>query len=1254
MYRFLIRVFSLCLLTLLGASAGLCQNATTSLRGVVTDPTGAVVPGASISLLNKAAGQKLATTSQGSGDYQLLQIAPATYTITVTAPGFGSQTKTAELLVNQPATINFALTLQSTVEVVDVTGGAQTMNTSDASIGNSTNNATIQAMPSATRNIPDLLSLNPGVFFIPIPEGSDPSMQDSRSGSVNGTRSDQSNVTLDGLDDNDQIRGLAFTGVLRATQDSTEEFRVTTSNGNADAGRSAGAQVSLITKSGTNSFHGALYEYHRPTFTVANDFFLKNTQRDTGVANRPAKLIRNIFGGDLGGPIIKNKLFFFGNYEGQRQAESATVQRTAPTALYQQGILQYADANGGVSQLTPEQFTAMDSAPKTGCAVCGTAAYPAGPGPNPNTLAFLNSMPAANGTALGDGLNTGSYTFASTHPITLNTTIVKLDWTPSERHHVFVRGNLQKDTTGGLEQFPGQGPSSNLIDNSKGISAGDTWTVSPTLVNDLRYGYIRQGYAQSGVGKGDYVSFRFLDTPTAQTRSSIVSVPVNNIIDNLNWTKGKHTIEVGGNWRLVHQNLSTDENSYNSASTNTYWLSNNGNPTSPTYVGAPDVDSGFLNSYQIAYSNLVGTVPSVTNAYNYNVSSPTTGTLLAEGAPVSRSYKANEYEYFIQDSWRALPNLTLTFGLRHTILQTPWEVHGQQVQPTIDTDAWYKKREAAATAGSVYEEELQFAPSGPYYGKPGYWPKSKNNFAPRFAVAYAPNSKTSIRAGAGLYYAHYGQGLINSYSKRGSFGLSTTVTSKSATLTDATSPRFTDRNTLPFTNGAGPQTTAFPYQYPDAGAIEPGLDNKIKTPYSEAFDLSFQRELKGGFTIEVAYVGNLGRHLLQTLDLAEPTNYVDPQGGGDYFTAGTQLSKLVDQNAQDSTASVPAIPYFEHVFPFMANFDHPGESATQAIYSNEWAPTRAGAGVTTALTDIDYACQNDPADSPYPCPAGYQSKFWQQQFLSLYSLASIGMSYYNAGQVTLRHPMSHGFQADVSYTFSKSIDMGSDAERTSEFVAGVASPASFIINTWQPYLNRAPSDFDTRHLLTVDYLYALPVGRGQRLLGNTNHLVDAVVGGWQFSGILRATSGLPFGVFEPGWTTNWEIESYGVVTDKHAARVRRHFDSSGNPQFFDNPDAINSGVTTGGPIRLPYPGETGQRNYFRGDGYFDVDSGLSKAWSLSEYGKLKFAWEVYNVTNTVRFDPFSIGAGLTGGNLGTASALLGSPRRMQFSLRYDF
>ncbi len=234
------------------AATTLAQNATTSLRGVVRDPSGAVVAGATVQLNNRATGQVLTATSKSTGEYQLQQITPATYDVTVSSGGFGSQTKHAELLVNQPATLDFSLSPQGTDVVVDVTSAAQTLNTTDASIGNSTDNATIQALPSETRNIPDLLSLNAGVFFVPVPAGSDPALQDSRSGSVNGGRSDQSNVTLDGVDDNDQLRGLAFTGVLRATQDSTEEFRVTTSNANADAGRSSGAQVSLVTKAGTN------------------------------------------------------------------------------------------------------------------------------------------------------------------------------------------------------------------------------------------------------------------------------------------------------------------------------------------------------------------------------------------------------------------------------------------------------------------------------------------------------------------------------------------------------------------------------------------------------------------------------------------------------------------------------------------------------------------------------------------------------------------------------------------------------------------------------------------------------------------------------------------------------------------------------------------------------------------------------------------------------------------------------------------
>ncbi|HWB99093.1 MAG TPA: carboxypeptidase-like regulatory domain-containing protein, partial [Bryobacteraceae bacterium] len=283
-------VFSLVFL----AGTSIAQIATTSLRGVIKDPSGAVVPNAKVTLANAANGQTLTATSNGEGAYAFPQLTPAHYVITVSATGFGDQKKTAELLVNQPATVDFSLTLQSTAQVVNVSAEAQTLNTTDASLGSSMNNALIQGLPSETRNVPDLLSLQPGVLYLPSDQGgvgaseTNP-MGDSRSGAVNGVRSDQGNVTIDGVDDNDQVFGYAFTGVLRETQDTVEEFRVATSNTNSDEGRSAGAQVSLITKSGTNKFHGSAYEYNRPTLTVANDWFNKKAELDSGQSNTPPK-----------------------------------------------------------------------------------------------------------------------------------------------------------------------------------------------------------------------------------------------------------------------------------------------------------------------------------------------------------------------------------------------------------------------------------------------------------------------------------------------------------------------------------------------------------------------------------------------------------------------------------------------------------------------------------------------------------------------------------------------------------------------------------------------------------------------------------------------------------------------------------------------------------------------------------------------------------------------------------------------------
>jgi hypothetical protein len=1200
--------------------------------------------------LNKANDSKLSTNTNSVGFYVFSQISPARYIITVSAGGFGNQTKTAELLVNQPATIDFTLSVQASTVTVDVSDTAQTINTIDATLGDSVGTLTIESLPMEGRDPVSLLTLQPGVLYLGNPEEN--ATIDSRSGSVSGGRSDQGDVTLDGIDNNDQINGTAFTGVLRATLDSTEEFRVTTSNGTADSGRSSGAQVTLLTKSGKTVFHGALYEYYRPTNTVANDWFNKYQQLQLGEANRPQKYVMNTFGTSLsgpikGGPIKKDKLFFFVNYEGQRRAIDRIITQTLPTKQFYSGELGYQDDAGTTHWLSSSDVSNLDSGCSTNVA-CGV---------NPNVQSYFQPLAAKHfyGTAptVGDGVNNAGYIFASPNPNSQNTSIAKIDYAISNTQHIFFRGALQKDTLAGTENLPGQPAASWHEDNTKGMILGYTWTPTKMIVNDLRYGFVRQGYSTLGIGTGtgDWVVYRFLSQPEAQIRSTVVSVPVNNIIDNLTWTKGTHSISLGGNWRGIVNNRGSDANSYSGASTNPYWM--NDSPNAPA-----DLGGGFSNSYEIAYDTLVGTVPETTQQYNYSVTNPTTGTLFTDGAFISRHFKANEFEYYLQDSWHVTPKLTVTYGVRHSILQAPYETKGQEIAPTVDTHAWFIHRGTAAAQGQVFEDNLQFMPSGKANGRPGYWAKQKTNLAPRFSVVYAPNSKTSFRAGAGMYYDHFGQGIVNSFDQQGSFGLSSSVISPAGNYGVEDSPRFTGPHVIPSLAGCPNPASTIHYPFTPSTqdncdfAITWGIDNQLKTPYSYSLDLSVQRELPGGFGLEVNYVGRMGRHLLQQLDLAEPVDLVDTKGGGDYFTAGAALSKISDQHGGDQNATVASIPYFEDVFPQMKQLVDPNytttdgtESATQAIYTEEWAAYRYDYGETTSLADLDFYCY-------YGCPNGTQ--FWQSQFSSLYAWSSIGTSSYNGLQVTLRHPSGHGLTTVLNYTFSKSLDMGSGAERSNEFSTDSFGGAG-IQNSWKPKLNKGVSDFDTRHLLTFNWVYALPVGHGKALLGNANRVVEGVLGNWQWSGLSRWASGLPFSVFEPGWSTNWQQEGNGVVTAP--VKISRHI-VNGVPQVFagNSSAAINNGVYNGSPIRLPYPGEAGQRNNFRGDGYFDIDSSLAKTWNLPRNAKLKFAGEVYNVGNDVRFDcsPLNLNGGLTSGTLGNYGGTLSTYRRMQFGLRIDF
>jgi len=300
------RLFTVSLFALLIAVSLFAQ--TTEVNGVVADPTGAVIPNATITVTNTQTGLQRSTISDSQGHYTIPQLAPGTYRLSATAAGFSELSiQNLVLQVNQPATQNVKFEkVGSTSTTVSVEASSVQLNTVDASLGNVINSNAIVELPSFARNVANLLSFQPGVAFFNSTDAN--GRQDDRNGAVNGGRSDQSNITLDGVDVNSQNDRQAFTTVLRVTPDSVEEFRTTTSNGGADTGRGSGAEITLVTKSGTNDIHGSAYEYRRGNETAANSFF------NNRIGLKKPVLLINLFGTSVGGPIKRNKAFFFMNY----------------------------------------------------------------------------------------------------------------------------------------------------------------------------------------------------------------------------------------------------------------------------------------------------------------------------------------------------------------------------------------------------------------------------------------------------------------------------------------------------------------------------------------------------------------------------------------------------------------------------------------------------------------------------------------------------------------------------------------------------------------------------------------------------------------------------------------------------------------------------------------------------------------------------------------------------------------------------
>ncbi|MBL8217984.1 MAG: TonB-dependent receptor [Bryobacterales bacterium] len=1189
----------------------------TSLNGTVTDSSGAVVPGAKVSIENQATGASRGVESDTAGKYTFPQLAPGTYKVTAAGQGFATATVSdVRLLVSTPATLNITLEVGAITQTVNVSGEGTQVNTQDASLGNALGTRPILQLPLEGRNVVGLLSLQPGVTFLGENSAS------SRSGSVNGGKSDQANVTLDGVDVNDQQNRSAFTSVLRVTLDSVQEFRVITTNANAEFGRSSGAQINLVTKSGTNALHGSMYEFHRNTLTTANSF-LSNAA--TPRVERP-KLIRNVFGASVGGPVVKNKAFYFLNYEGRRDASELGAQRTVPTAEFRQGIVQYQRTDNSIARLSAERIRQID---------------PLGIGPNAEVLKAFQSYPLPNNNSSGDGLNTAGYRFIAPVGVRWNTYLARFDFSPSAsgRHNLFLRGNLQNDHSNTLPQFPNQPPNSVDLANSKGMAAGYNVVLRPNLIASLRYGFTRQGLENSGTQVASAVQFFTLSDPVGLTTAFTRLTPVHNPSQDFTWTRGAHNIQFGAVQRFVRNRRVNYERAFHSAQTRASRLEGSGAALDLW----PDLNRNARDNYRSQMVDLLGIISTANANYNYDLQ----GNVQALGTPVDRTFGGEEYEFYGQDTWRATRSLTFTVGLRYSLMPPIYETNGVLVSLTPSLGDWFNQRGGLAQQGlpGTRTTPIRYVPKG-HPDATELYAYHKKNFAPRFAVAWSPQStdgvgkwlfggpgRTSIRAGWGMFYELFGQSLINR-ADAGGLGLSTQIQTAGSQFNERTAPRFTGVFNLPAGLIPAAPRQQFPIEAPFSFARGSNIDSSIVPPYTMNLNFSVGREFGRGLFVQASYVGRLSRRSLIQSDVATPANLVDPKSGMDYFAAARQLAEL--QVANTAVANVPAIAYWENLWPGAAGR---GLTATQAVYQRYVA---RAPDYATALEDIDFRC--NPSCSVFGPYAIYD-----RQFASFTAWRSIVGGSYHAMQWTVQQRMKN-VEFAFNYTLSKSLDQGSRAESD-----GTGATFGFLTNPWNPGLHKGVSDYDMRHQWNVYGVVELPVGKGQRWL-NRGGVADAVLGGWQLSGIYRQSSGLPIGVRNGrAWPTNWQWQGFATqvagVANTGSHKNAPSVVGNGGPNIFADPNvALNA-------FQFTRPGGSGTRYAVRGDGIFTIDSNLAKSFRMpyAESHRLQIRWEVFNVTNSVVFDVASLSLDIgSRGTFGRYSGLLTQPRVMQFGARYEF
>lgn len=1248
-----------------------CQTTTSGMVGTVTDSSGAAVPNADVTLQNSTTGAKYSEITNATGFYRFAELPPGQgYVAIFSAKGFATYKVTdIYLTLGVIRTQNATIAVGANISTVQVTATSSevTIDTTDATVGTNIDVRSLDSLPVQQRTGPQaLFEMQAGV---------------TDTGSVTGSRVDQNDVTLDGLDVNDLVTGGAGynsspNGVSEGIRnqaivggapiDSLDQFTGSVAGGTSDSGPGGGGQFSLVTKGGTNKFHGNLNEYNRNTSFVANSWFANNASPQVPRNH----LIQNQFGGDLGGPITiphlfsgKNRAFFFFDFNDNHVIRSILAQRAVPLDSLRAGNVYYNTAAGGKKELTPAQFAAFDPLGK------GT--------PSQWLAAFSKRFPEPNNTSAGDGVNSSGYLFNAPDSDIGTNYVGRVDWNLTQKMSLFFKfAFVRDDAVNQIEAFDNSGATNPDSNRSYNFVVGHTWEITPTATNRVYLGEVVEKQSNLVVGNpsdstwnpNGTTFFTFDDGTGPALVSSLYlapggsaqRVPVPVLRDDFSWTKGRHTFSFGGSFKniLAHNTLLSDINTTEEGMGG-YTLDLCG-PTpagsSPACGGTnPDLrpsdiatagsaGNSAIYDWDQAFAFMIGRIGEVSSVFNYNKS----GQALKQLTGDQRFYRHYETQLYVQDSFKVTPSLTATYGFGYQYFTVPYETRGLETVQNISFQQYLNARVAQSNEGNDDSDAvplISYLLGGKANGSsaPSMYTPEFKDLSPHLAFAWNPgfDKKLVINASGGVAYDRTVITAIQLLQDNNSYLFQQPLALPQGTPGNpyksiATSPRLDSHNDISTVSGIvappTPQAPYLPFANPTtcAGAsaqagytVDPcGLylgsafnsatvDTGLKTPYNINFNFGVQRQMPWDMVAKINYVGHLGRRLIGQADVNQVLDFPDNTGKSTQ-TLGQAMAGLTTQLRAGATkATIKPEPWFEDVVlgnSAASGFTLPVGDAnyTQFLVDTWGSFARRGDFGDT----VQYL-----ADNGAPPNVGSAAQFSENSFYT-----NQAFSTYHGLLFTLNKNLSHGASFDFNYTYSHSIDNTSEYAN-SQGDTGIGG-IGLICDIVRPRECRASSDFDIRHYITADGTYQLPFGRKRMFANSGPNWVDEVIGQWDVSGVAVWHTGVPWSTVSNAFVASYSNDAPGILVGP-AANIATHVTklAGGGVNIFADENQNTSVTTAADSFEGPIGFQIGPRNELRGPKYFNTDLGLQKTFPIiGESLSFKFRADAFNALNHPNFN----------------------------------